>query len=168
VLLDSAYRGRAILALSIFNVGEAACAPDKKARGGELAGSAQSAIPLMLREVRTLARLGSLRLVPPTGRVLKDSIGVALRHHVYIADALHVASCTHARCGALYTADRELARAAGSEGLEVVLIGGRVRGAAPLGRQVAPARFGGQPSSKAAAPGGTPRPAGGAPPCKHK
>jgi predicted nucleic acid-binding protein len=91
---------------------------------GELAGSAQSAVSLMLREVRTLARLGSLRLVPLTSRILKDSISVALRRHIYIADALQVASCAHVRCDVLYTADSELAKAATSEGLRVVMIGG--------------------------------------------
>ncbi|MCC6020301.1 MAG: PIN domain-containing protein [Thermoproteaceae archaeon] len=78
----------------------------------------------MLREVRTPARLGSLRLVPLTSRILKDSISVALRRHIYMADALQTAGCAHVRCDVLYTADSELAKAATNEGLKVVMIGG--------------------------------------------
>jgi len=37
-LFDSAYRGSAVLAASVLNIGEAASVLDKKARRGELAG----------------------------------------------------------------------------------------------------------------------------------
>ena len=58
-LFDSAYRGSAVLATSVFNIGEAVSVLDKKARRGELAGDVKTAVSLMLREVKTLTRLGA-------------------------------------------------------------------------------------------------------------
>jgi predicted nucleic acid-binding protein len=87
-LFDSAYRGSAVLATSVLNIGEAASVLDKKARRGELAGDVKTAVSLMLREVKTLARLGSFVVVPLVGKILRESIAVVLRHHVYVVDAL--------------------------------------------------------------------------------
>ena len=66
-LFDSAYRGSAVLATSVLNIGEAASVLDKKARRGELAGDVKTAVSLMLREVKTLTRLGSFVVVPLGG-----------------------------------------------------------------------------------------------------
>jgi predicted nucleic acid-binding protein len=63
-LFDSAYRGSAVLATSVLNIGEAASVLDEKARRGELAGDVKTAVSLMLREVKTLTRLGSFVVVP--------------------------------------------------------------------------------------------------------
>lgn len=122
-LFDSAYRGSAVLAVSVFNLGEAVSALDKKARRGELLGDVKAAVSLMLREVKTLTRLGNFVAVPLVGRVLKDAISVTLSHHIYIVDALQIASCRYVRCTSFYTADKELVQAAKDEGLNAVLIG---------------------------------------------
>jgi len=79
----------------------------------------------MLREVRTLARLGSFVVVPLVGRVMRESIAVVLRHHVYVVDALQVASCKYVNCEAFYTADKELAEIAEAEDVASVLLGRR-------------------------------------------
>jgi predicted nucleic acid-binding protein len=121
-LFESAYRGSAVLSTSIYNIGEAASAIDKKARRGELTRDAEAAVSLMLREVKTLTRLGNLTIVPLGGAVLRRSITLALRHHLYFADALQIASCLYVKCGAFYTADAELAEAAEREGLKTVEI----------------------------------------------
>ncbi|MDT7869599.1 MAG: PIN domain-containing protein [Thermoproteus sp.] len=79
----------------------------------------------MLREVRTLARLGSFVVVPLVGKVMRESIAVVLRHHVYVVDALQVASCKYVNCEAFYTADKELAEIAEAEDVASVLLGRR-------------------------------------------
>jgi predicted nucleic acid-binding protein len=124
-LFDSAYRGSAVLATSALNLGEASSVLDRKARRGELSGDVKAAVSLMLREVRTLARLGSFVVVPLVGRVMRESIAVVLRHHVYVVDALQVASCKYVNCEAFYTADKELAEIAEAEDVASVLLGRR-------------------------------------------
>ncbi|MFB6491356.1 MAG: type II toxin-antitoxin system VapC family toxin [Thermoproteus sp. AZ2] len=123
ILFDSAYRGYKVLAAAALNLGEAASALDKKARRGELAGDVKEAVSLMLREIRTLTRLGNFLIVPLVGKILRSSIAAALRHHIYIIDALQIASCLYVRCEAFYTADKELAQAAEKEGIKTVVIG---------------------------------------------
>lgn len=122
LLFDSAYRGSEVLSTAALNLGEAVSTIDKKARRGELIGDVKEAVVLMLREVKTLTRLGNFQIVPLTGRVLKSSIAVALRHHIYIVDALQIASCLYAKCNALYTADRELAQVAEREGVKTIVL----------------------------------------------
>ncbi len=124
-LFDSAYRRSAVLATSVLNIGEAASVLDKKARWGELAGDVKTAVSLMLREVKTLTRLGSLAVVPLGGKILRGSIAVVLRHHMYVVDALQIAICKYVRCETLYTADKELAEAAEAENVASVLLGRR-------------------------------------------
>lgn len=122
-LFDSAYRGSEVLATAALNLGEAVSALDKKARRGELSGDVKTAASLMLREVRMLARLGNFLIVPLAGRILRRSVAIVLKHHVYIVDALQAASCLYVKCGVFYTADRELARVAEEEGIDVVVVG---------------------------------------------
>ena len=124
-LFDSAYRGSAVLATSVLNIGEAASVLDKKARWGELAGDVKTAVSLMLREVKTLTRLGSFVVMPLGGKILRGSIAVVLRHRIYVVDALQIATCRYVRCETLYTADKKLAEAAEAENVASVLLSRR-------------------------------------------
>ncbi|MFZ8840251.1 MAG: hypothetical protein ACO2PM_15330 [Pyrobaculum sp.] len=79
----------------------------------------------MLREVKTLTRLGSFVAVPLGGRIMRGSIAVVLRWHMYVVDALRIAACRYVRCETLYTADKKLAEAAEAENVASVLLGRR-------------------------------------------
>lgn len=46
-----------------------------------------------------------------------------LKHHIYSADALQIASARHANCKHLVTADRKLAKVAAAENLVVITAG---------------------------------------------
>jgi predicted nucleic acid-binding protein len=124
-LFDSAYRGSAVLATSVFNIGEAVSVLGKKAGRGELAGDVKTAVSLMLREVKTLTCLGSLVVAPFGGKIMRGSIAVVLRHHMYVVDALQIATCKYVRCETLYTADKKLAEVAEAENITSVLLGRR-------------------------------------------
>ena len=123
-LFDSAYRGSAVLATSVFNIGEAVSVLGKKARRGELAGDVKTAVSLMLREVKTLTRLGSLVMAPFGGKIMRGSIAVVLRQHMYVVDALQIATCKYVRYESLYTADKKL-EVAEAENVASVLLGRR-------------------------------------------
>lgn len=117
-LFSRAYEGAVVLSTSLFNIGEAAVVLDKKAHRGELSGDVYAAFANMLKEVKLLNRLGSLVLVPVSTKILVNAIGAVLKRHLYIADALQLASCRYVKCAELYTADRKLARLAEEEGLK--------------------------------------------------
>lgn len=87
-LFEAAYRGAEVLSSSVYNIGEAASAIDKKARRGELKGDVETAVSLMLKETAALSRLGALVLIPIGLRIVRASIRIALAHHLYVADAL--------------------------------------------------------------------------------
>ncbi len=59
------------------------------------------------------------------GKILRGSIAVVLRHHIYVVDALQIATCKYVRCESLYTADKKLAEAAETENVALVLLGRR-------------------------------------------
>ena len=50
---------------------------------------------------------------------------MVLRHHVYVVDALQIATCKYVKCETLYTADKKLAEAAEAENIASVLLGQR-------------------------------------------
>lgn len=64
-------------------------------------------------------------MVPLGGKILRGSIAVVLRHHMYVVDALQIATCKYVRCETLYTADKELVEAAEAENIASVLLSRR-------------------------------------------
>jgi len=61
-------------------------------------------------------------VVPLVGKILRGSIAVVLRHHMYVVDALQIATCKYVKCETLYTADKKLAEAAQAENITSVLL----------------------------------------------
>ena len=56
---------------------------------------------------------------------MRGSIAVVLRRHMYVVDALQIATCRYVRCETLYTADKKLAEAAEAENVASVLLSRR-------------------------------------------
>lgn len=115
-----AHAGEASIALSYWNIGEAAVVFDKYERRTGL--DATAIFHTMLRELRMLARARYAILVGVTPRILRESIILVLKHHVYIADALQVTSAKRAKARKFLTGDEELARVARAEGLETIYL----------------------------------------------
>jgi len=120
-VFSSAYNGRAEVCLSHWNVLEALVVFDKYSR--RLGIDAKQTSRLMLRELKTLLRLRSARLVGVTSSVIKRSMKLVLDHHIYSADAIQVVSAQICGCTRFVTADRRLGEVAGEEGLSVILVG---------------------------------------------
>jgi len=62
---------------------------------------------------------------------MRGSIAVVLRRHMYVVDALRIATCRYVRCETLYTADKKLAEAAEAENVASVLLGRRLQRGEP-------------------------------------
>ncbi len=120
-LFSGAYSGRTELCLSQWNILEALVVFDKYSR--RLGVNAKEISRVMLREVKTLLRLRSMRLTGVTPSVIKRSMRLVLSHHIYSADAIQIV--TAQICGASFfvTADKRLGEVAEEEGLSAILVG---------------------------------------------
>jgi predicted nucleic acid-binding protein len=116
-----AYRGVKVLSLSYWNVAEAAVVFDRYAR--RLGLDARRVLRGMLREATTLSRLHRLLVVGVSPFILRASIELALKHHIYVADALQVASAKNVSSSTVVTGDRVLAGVAEAEGLKALYVG---------------------------------------------
>lgn len=115
------YRGIIKVSFSYWNVAEAALVFDKYER--RLSLNARELLRSLLREMKTLTKLHRLVVVEISPRVLRETIRLVLKHHIYVADALQIASAIKARSTIFVTGDKDLAKIAGKEGLKVVLAG---------------------------------------------
>lgn len=116
---DAEKRGFSLF-FSTWNIGELAVVFDKYEREGLL--SAVQVMTTFLAEMKRLAKSRAAAVVPATGRHIADSVAYVLKHHIYIADALQIASCKSAGADRIVTADKRLAEAARDEGLDVTII----------------------------------------------
>uniref|UniRef100_A0A7J3X843 PIN domain-containing protein n=1 Tax=Thermofilum pendens TaxID=2269 RepID=A0A7J3X843_THEPE len=117
----SAYKGVAVLAFSYWNIAEAAAVFDKYER--KLGLEARELLRNLLRESATLSRLRRLVLVSVSPSLLQASVKLVLKHHIYVADALQVASAKSLNSYRFVTGDRDLARVAENEGLKALYAG---------------------------------------------
>jgi uncharacterized protein len=120
-VFERAEKGEESVFFSTWNVGELAVVFDKYEREGLL--DAKRVMMTFLGEVKRLGKSRAAEVVPVSGSVIADVVTLTLRHHVYVADALQVASCKTVSGAGLLTADRRLAGIAREEGLKVTLVG---------------------------------------------
>ncbi|MEB3780670.1 MAG: type II toxin-antitoxin system VapC family toxin [Desulfurococcales archaeon] len=120
-IYTKAYRGITIITTSYWNIAEVVVVFDKYERRFGL--SAPHLMEALLRESRTLAGLLRLKMIPVSPTLIHETAELVLKHHVYSADALQIASARHANCKHLVTADKRLANVAAAEDLEAVTVG---------------------------------------------
>ena len=77
----------------------------------------------LLREMKTLTKLHRLIVVEISPRILREAVKLALKYHIYVADALQIASALRAKSSVFVTGDRNLAGIAEAEKLRVLYIG---------------------------------------------
>jgi predicted nucleic acid-binding protein len=118
---SNAYRGLVKLAFSYWNIAEAAVVFDKYER--RLGLNARRLLSSLLSESATLSRLRRLLVVGVSPSILRESVELVLRHHVYVAEALQVASAKSIKSDRFVTGDGDLARIAEAEGLSTVYLG---------------------------------------------
>lgn len=119
-IFDDAYRGIKIISFSYWNIGETVVVFDKYSRVMGL--NARKLLRDFLRETKTLARLHRVILVSISPTILKKSIEIVLKYHIYIADALQIASAIKTKSKTFVTADKKLEHVARMEGLNTLLL----------------------------------------------
>lgn len=105
------------LYFSFWNIGETIGIFDRK-RYREVEKPLERA-KLFLDETSRLVSSGSLTVIDVT-ETLRNAIPLVLRYHIYIADALQLASASYYNANEFITADKALAKVAKQEGLRVV------------------------------------------------
>ncbi len=120
-MFSKCYRGISKISFSYWNVAEAAVVFDKYERRLDL--NARELLRNLVREMETLARLRRLVIVDISPQILKETIKLVLKHHIYVADALQVASAIKTGSSILVTGDKDLARIAETEKLKTIYAG---------------------------------------------
>ncbi len=120
-LFSEAYRGISIIVFSYWNIGEAAVVFDKYSRRNPEINPARL-IRDLIREAKTLLNLNKLIITDITPQILIDSIKYVLEHHIYLADALQIASAKYSYSNVFVTGDKKLSRIAEGEGLKPLII----------------------------------------------
>lgn len=118
LMFREAEDGKASLCYSIWNVGELAVVFDKYSRGGIV--EAKETLRKFLGESKRLGKMRVMELVPLNSSLISSSVKYILKHHIYVADALQIASCVASFCTHFVTADTKLNRVAMEEGLQTI------------------------------------------------
>ncbi len=119
-VFDDAYKGVKTISFSYWNLGEAVVVFDKYER--IIGVDAKRLLRDMLREIKTLAKLHRIIMIGIDPLILRRSINVALKHHIYIADALQIISARESKSTLFITADKQLAHISEIEGLNILLL----------------------------------------------
>ena len=112
--------GEAHLVYSLWTLGECLGVLDRLERQGRLpSGGLEKGRRALVGESARLTRLGVLTVAPLGVGLVRRAWTLLLRHHIYQADAVQVATALVRKVDALLTADGQVARAATAEGLRV-------------------------------------------------
>jgi len=120
-LFDMAAEGRAVIATSLWNIGEALGVLDYK-RQRHLVTEEEFHLTLrkLASEVTGLIRTGAMQVYPVRASLLAEAWTIVLAEHLYEADALQIVTCRDSNSRALITSDRHLRNATLSLGLKAL------------------------------------------------
>ncbi|MDT7889700.1 MAG: hypothetical protein RQ885_12110 [Desulfurococcales archaeon] len=90
MVFRDAYRGLAVVSYSSWNIAEAAVVFGKY--GGILGLNVRELMRSMRRGLMILNRLHMLRVIGITPTLIRNSIQLVFKHHIYVADALQITS----------------------------------------------------------------------------
>ncbi len=122
-LYRKAYSGDLRIAFSLWNIGEVLGVFDRARRLGRI-GEREYIVARrrFMGETKRMIRLGILVLVPLRLRILAEAWRFIESYHVYVADALQIASAKYTGSQQFLTSDRRLHEIAVSEGLNSTLL----------------------------------------------
>lgn len=106
--------------LSLWNIGEAVTVFDRYSRKKLV--KLNVVLDNFLNELSRLSSIGSLETINITSTLMGDSIEYILKYHIYVADALQIASCKYAKCDEFLTSDRKLADAVNAEKVKGIFL----------------------------------------------
>ncbi len=114
-IYENAYKEKIIITFSYWNVAEAALVFDKYERRTGV--NARRIFKDMLRETRNLTKTNRAIILYVSPRILRETVKIMFKHHVYVADALQLASARKIEAKTFVTGDKELVNIAVLENL---------------------------------------------------
>jgi len=85
--------------------------------------NAKDLLKNFLSETKILRRLYRLKIIGVSPPLLRETIKLILRYHIYAADALQIASAKTVKSTAFATGDKKLVSIAEKEGLKAIFTG---------------------------------------------
>ena len=122
--VDELYRnaemGKIKLHVSLWNIGEVCGVFDKHRENTNL----KSDLELLLGESTRLVVSGRLNVIEISNDVVMGALEIVLKYHIYVADALQLATAHIVGAKRFVTADKMLIRIAKKEGFDVIELAG--------------------------------------------
>jgi predicted nucleic acid-binding protein len=122
--VDELYRnaemGKIKLHFSLWNIGEVCGVFDKHRENT----NPKSDLELLLGESTRLVVSGRLNVMEISNDVVMGALEIVLKYHIYVADALQLATAHIAGAKRFVTADKMLIRIAKKEGFDVIELAG--------------------------------------------
>lgn len=119
-IFEDSEKGDSSIVFSVWNIGELAVVLDKYEGKGLL--QAREVMRRFLGETKRLGKSRAAEVVTVSVETIATATAYSLEYHVYVADALQVASCK-AYPSTFVTADERLSEVAANEGLATKLVG---------------------------------------------
>ncbi|MEM3069427.1 MAG: type II toxin-antitoxin system VapC family toxin [Candidatus Bathyarchaeia archaeon] len=118
-----AYNGDAILTFTILNIGEVIGVFDRTSYRIGDPQTYRKLKSLFLGELNRIIKLGICRITPLNYMIIRQSCLYIEKHHIYIADAIQIASAKIVNSDAFYTGDKKLHEIACKEGMNSIYLG---------------------------------------------
>ncbi len=119
-----AYLGNVLLSFNIWNIGEVIGIFDKAHRQKRITKEQLNAVMSRFSDETTrLRKIGMVRIIPLSERIIEGSWDFVIKYHIYAADALQITSALEVGCNEFYTGDERLHTVTLSSGLKSVYLG---------------------------------------------
>lgn len=109
-----------VICASLWNIGEVIGVFDRYDR--QKIVKRTEVLDKFLNEIKRLSSDGLFEVVDINSALIEEAAAYVIRYHIYIADALQIASCKSKNCNKFFTSDRNLNDAAKKERIESVLL----------------------------------------------
>ncbi len=109
-----------IIYSSSWNIGEVIGVFDKYDRKKII--KLKEVIDEFLNEIKRLDSKNSFEIINIDFKLISESINYVIKYHIYMADALQIASCKSIDCSKFFTSDKKLNEVATMEKINSVLL----------------------------------------------
>lgn len=123
-LYRAAYLGNVVLNFSLWNIGEILGVFDRAQRQQRISKEQlREVLDRFADETVRLRKIGRLRVIPMTERIIEKSWDLITDQHIYAADAVQIVSAVDSNCEEFFTGDRRLHSVGLFSGLDSQFVG---------------------------------------------
>ena len=121
---NDVYLGNILISFNVWNIGEVIGVFDRAHRQKRITNEQlDEVMDRFSNETARLKKIGRIRIITLSERLLESSWDVVIKHHTYVADALQITSAIEVGCNEFYTGDEKLHKLALSLGLNSIYLG---------------------------------------------